>query len=201
MKPRRPAFLKNHFYHFYNRGIDRKAIFREHDNYLFVIKKIKSYKTELNLSVLAYCLLPNHYHLLIRQDNDNPAGMLPQRVFNSYSKAFNKRYQRSGTIFEGPYKVVLIQDNRQLLHICRYIHVNPINHGLVKEIRQWHYSNYFECIGSRSGEIVDRDFIVNNFQSPAEYEEFVLDYFKSCYMPLEIENYLKKWGEISIEQI
>ena len=73
MKPRRPSFLKNHYYHFYNRGIDRKAIFQEKDNYLFVIKKIKLYKTELNLSVISYCLLPNHYHLLIRQDNENPA--------------------------------------------------------------------------------------------------------------------------------
>ena len=96
---------------------------------------------------------------------------------------------------------MLIQDDRQLLHICRYIHANPVKHGFVKEIGQWPYSNYFEFIGSRSGEIVDRDFVEDNFQSPAEYKEFVLDYLKSRHMPLEIEDYLKKWGEVSNDQI
>lgn len=201
MKPRRPPYLKNHYYHFYNRGVNRAPIFQEHDNYLFVIKKIKSYLSEFNLSMIAYCLLPNHYHFLIRQDRENPAGILPQRVFNSYTKAYNKRYQRTGTLFEGPYKVVMVENFSQLLHICRYIHANPVKHGLVKKVDLWLYSNYLEWAGARKGGLVDRDFIAEYFHSPGIYEDFVLDYLKTSTMPEEIENYLKEWGEYSTDHV
>jgi putative transposase len=97
----RPAYLPGQFYHFYNRGCRRLPIFREAENYLFVLRKIKKYTQEFDLKLIAYCLMPNHYHFLVQQAGKSAAGLLPQRVFNSYSKAFNKRYQHSGTLFEG----------------------------------------------------------------------------------------------------
>jgi hypothetical protein len=66
-KPRRPVYLQGHFYHLYNRGISMACIFREVENYYFVLRRIKKYRRELNLSLIAYCLLPNHYHLLVHQ--------------------------------------------------------------------------------------------------------------------------------------
>ena len=105
-RPRRPHYLQGHYYHIYNRGTSKMSIFREADNYTHVLKRIKRYRNEFDLAVIAYCLLPNHYHFLVRQDGEQPAGLLPQRVFNSYSKAYNKRYDHSGTLFEGPYKVI-----------------------------------------------------------------------------------------------
>lgn len=134
MKPRRPPYTINHYYHFYNHGTDHTPIFRDGENYLFVIKKILYSKNQFNLSVIFYCLMPNHYHFLVRQDGEQPASMLPQNDFNSYSKAYNKRYKRPGTLFESPYKVVHVEDSSQLLHICRYIHANTGKHGVVKEI-------------------------------------------------------------------
>ena len=106
MRPRRPTYVSGHYYHIYNRGAHRVSIFREEDNYHFVLCKVKKYLAELALSVIAYCLMPNHYHFLVRQDGENRAGLLPQRVFNSYSKAYNRRYEHSGTLFQGPYQVI-----------------------------------------------------------------------------------------------
>ena len=142
----RPEYFAGGNYHIFNRGSHHFSIFREADNYLFVLGKIKKYLGELNLTVLAYCLMPNHYHLLIRQNGVQPAGLLPQRVFNSYSKAYNKRYGHSGTLFEGAYRAKPIAHTAHLLHLCRYIHANPVKDGLVAEPGDWPYSNYLEWI-------------------------------------------------------
>jgi REP element-mobilizing transposase RayT len=82
-KPRRPDYLPGHYYHIYNRGASRTSIFFEPDNYIFVIRKMKKYSRELDLTFIAYCLIPNHYHFLIRQNSEQAAGLLPQRVLTS----------------------------------------------------------------------------------------------------------------------
>jgi putative transposase len=109
MPQKRPGYYSGGVYHIYN----RVSIFREPDNYLFVLRKTKRYLQELHLTLLTYCLMPNHFHFLIRQNGELPAGMLSQRVFNSYSKAYNKRYQHSGTLFEGPYRVKVVTETAQ----------------------------------------------------------------------------------------
>ncbi len=169
----RPAYLPGLFYHFYNRGHGRANIFKEDENYLFVIRKIKVYTKSLNLSMIAYCLMPNHYHFLVRQDGDSPAGLLPQRVFNSYSKAYNKWYDHHGTLFESPYQVKLIEKDAHLLHLCRYIHGNPQKDGLVQNLAEWPYSNYLEWLGDRNGSLVDMDFVRDHFASGSAYRSFV----------------------------
>jgi len=159
MPAKRPDYLPGHFYHIYNRGAHRVSIFREEENYLFVLRKMKAYCRALSLVPIAYCLLPNHYHWLIRQDGEHPAGLLPQRVFNSYTKAYNKRYDHSGTLFEGNYRVRPVDREGYLLHLCRYIHANPVIHDLVDGVADWPYSNYLEWTGEREGTLVDRDFV------------------------------------------
>ena len=176
MAPRRPEYVPGHFYHLYNRGAHHLSIFREDDNYLFVLRKMKHYCRTLSLMPVAYCLLPNHYHYLIRQDGPHPAGLLPQRVYNSYSKAYNKRYSHSGTLFEGSYRVIPVEEDPYLLHLCRYIHANPVIHGLVDEVADWPYSNYLEWTGERAGTLVDRDFLQAHFPDPEAYKAFVAEY-------------------------
>ena len=88
------------YYHIYNRGARQGSIFREPANYLFVLARMRHYAKAFSISVIAYCLMPNHYHFLLRQEGEAPAGSLPQSVFNSYTKAYNKRYEQSGTLFE-----------------------------------------------------------------------------------------------------
>ena len=75
-KPR-PEYQAGNYYHFYNRGRSRLSIFHEPDNYLFVLRKVKRYLREYYLAMIAYCLMPTHYHFLIRQDGEHPAGLLP----------------------------------------------------------------------------------------------------------------------------
>jgi putative transposase len=186
-KPRRPPYLAGHTYHLYNRGAGRTSIFREQDNYLFVLRQLKRYSRELTVAIIAYCLMPNHYHLLVRQDGDLPAGLLPQRVFNSYSKAYNKRYEHSGTLFEGPYKVVEVTGEAHLRHLCRYIHANPIKDGLVGDLEAWPYTNYAEWICTRAGTLVDRDFVQQYFASPEDYVEFVGDYLSGRAEGIQME--------------
>lgn len=183
MARRRPTYCAGQFYHFYNRGAHRLCLFREPDNYVFALRRTKKYVRHLDLSLVAYCLLPNHYHLLVRQDGEHEAGLLPQRVFNSYSKAYNKRYDHSGTLFEGPYCVVQVDDEIHLLHLCLYIHANPVTHGLVAELAAWPYSNYLEWIEERPGTLVDRDFVHGHFPSPGDYRKFVRDYVLERRLP------------------
>ena len=186
MSRKLPPFTQHHYYHLYNRGAHRQSIFHEDDNYLFVLNKIKKYINELQLTIIAYCLMPNHYHLLVRQDGDIPAGKLPQRVFNSYGKAYNKRYNHSGTLFEGPYQPRLVNSQSYLLHLCRYIHANPIKDGIVAHLHEWPYSNYFEWIDLRQGTLVDKDFVKTYFQTPDEYEAFLQDYLLYRRLPEEL---------------
>lgn len=180
------------YYHIYNRGARRLTIFREPTNYLFVIGKIKEYSRANDISVIAYCLMPNHYHFLLRQNGDEPAGNVPQSVFNSYSKAYNKRYEQSGTLFEGRFRAKHIYSMPHLLHLCRYIHGNPVKDGLIADPADWPYSNYLEWLGERKGTLVDREFVQNNFPSPKDYRSFVHEYLKSRQLPEDVKKYLEE---------
>ena len=193
MPAKRPAYATGHYYHIYNRGAHHLSIFREDDNYLFVLRKMQTYCHSLHLTPVAYCLLPNHYHFLIRQDGDDPTGLLPQRVFNSYSKAYNKRYEHSGTLFEGNYQVKPVEQDGYLLHLCRYIHANPVVHCLVQGPDDWPYSNYPEWVGERAGTLVDRDFVRAHFADAGDYRAFVSEYLLQRRLPEELEKYLRAW--------
>lgn len=173
---RRPDYCADRIYHFYNRSAQRLPLFREPDDYVFVLRRMKDHAATLHLGVIAYCLLPNHYHFLIRQDGHDPASLLPQRVFNSYSKAYNRRYEHSGTLFQGPYKVTVVADETHLLHLCRTIQANPVTQRLVPDPSDWAYSNYREWVGKRPGTLVDAALVRDHFAPPELYREFVQDY-------------------------
>ena len=178
------------YYHIYNRGAHQMAIFREPKNYLFTISKIKEYSRKNNISVIAYCLLPTHFHILGRQDGEQPARNLPQFVFNSYTKAYNKSYGHSGTLFEGRFRAKPVQNSSYLLHLCRYIHGNPVKDGLVSDPVDWEWSNYLEWIGERNGTLVDRNFVVNQFGNANEYKNFLFQYLKSRDLPDGVKRFL-----------
>jgi putative transposase len=190
-RPRRPPFVQGHFYHIYNRGVHGEPIIREDENYFYVIDRMKRYGREFDLTIIAYCLMPNHYHFLIRQDSEHRVGLLPQRVFNSYTKAYNIRYGHSGTLFEGPYKAVQVMKDSHLRHLCRYIHANPVKDGLVKSIEDWPFSNYLDWIGKRQGTLVDIAFVEGMFRNAAEYQEFVQDFLIMRELPKELVEYFE----------
>ncbi|MBI3165379.1 MAG: transposase [Chloroflexi bacterium] len=178
------------YYHIYNRGVGKTSLFREQTNYLFVLGKIKEYSQANHISMICYCLMPTHYHFLARQDGEEPAGNLSQFVFNSYTKAYNKKYEHSGTLFEGRFHAKPIQTSSHLLHLCRYIHGNPVKDGLVADPADWPYSNYLEWIGERNGSLVGRDFIESQFDNAEEYKKFLFEYLKSRQLPDDVKKFL-----------
>jgi REP element-mobilizing transposase RayT len=171
------VFTQYGYYHLYNRGARRQNIFRERDNYLFVLQQMRRYSRELHVSIIAYCLMPNHYHVLARQDGDAPAGLLPQRVFNSYTKAYNKRYNLSGTLFEGRFQALAVTTDVHLAHLCRYIHANPVKHGFTKHPDDWEFTNYAEWVGTRAGTLVDHLFVADHFPTVDAYRAFLDEYY------------------------
>ena len=125
-----------------------------------------------------------------RQDGEQPAGNLPQFVFNSYTKACNKMYGHSGTLFEGRFRAKPVQNSSHLLHLCRYIHGNPVKDGLVVDPADWQWSNYLEWVGERNGSLVDREFIERQFNHANEYKNFLFQYLKSRDLPDAVQNFL-----------
>ena len=192
MPARTITFNPGCYYHIYNRGVARQSIFVEDENYFYLLRHIKKCIYNFQLSMIAYCLMPNHYHFLVRQDGEAKAGLLPQFVFNRYSKAFNTRYGRSGTLFEGRFKAKPVETESYFLHLCRYIHANPVKDGLVMGPEEWPYSNYLEWIGERSGKLVEHNIIDAYFPNRADYAVFVRDYLLgSVDLPPDIRIYLE----------
>jgi REP element-mobilizing transposase RayT len=171
--PRREPFVQGRYYHIYNRGAGGQAIFVEERNYIYVLRLLKKVARECRITVIAYCLLPNHYHWLLRQDGDTPAGKVPTRVFGSYTQAFNRAHERTGTLLEGPYKALAVEAGAYFVKLCSYIHLNAVHHGLVGTPDQWPYSNYLEWIDKRPGTLVDRDLVRSFFAAPQDYEDHV----------------------------
>ena len=188
--PKKPSYVKGNYYHIFNRGRSRLSICHQPRDYLDILKRMRLVSKRYSIVIIAYVLLPNHYHYLVRQDGDARASLLPQHIFNSYTKNYNLRYQHSGTLFEGPAKAKLVDNHTYLLHLCRYIHANPIYHGISFSIEEWPYSNYFEWIGQRKGQLVEQGFIETYFESSQTYQQFLFDYIKSREHPDGFEDIL-----------
>jgi REP element-mobilizing transposase RayT len=135
--------------------------------------------------IIAYCLMPTHYHLLVRVKPGSGARPMPgistamMRLSVSYTKAVNKRFRRVGVLFQGPFRAKPVLDSDHLLHLCRYIHGNPVKDRLVNDPSSWPYSNYLEWIGERQGDLVDRGFVHAQFPDPKGYKDFVLEYLSN----------------------
>jgi REP-associated tyrosine transposase len=190
MARRKVSFLPNDYYHVYNRGAHQSNVFRNDADYAFLLKYVKREAERCNVTVIAYCLMDNHFHFLLRQNGDVEISKFMQAVFNIYTKAFNTKYGHSGTLFEGPFKAIHVDRNEYLLHLCRYIHRNPLQAGLVVKREQWHYSNYSEFVGKRNGALIDREFVETNFGSPDVYEDFVMNYVPPEKAERELRHYL-----------
>jgi len=171
-------FVQNHIYHVYNRGCNKQDVFFSERNYLYLLRKIKGSYRKYGVGILVYCLMPNHYHFLLRQETERPLSDWLQQLFNGYVQAINKELGRSGTLFQGRAKHVLIETDEQLAHVVRYIHVNPVKAGLVGRPEEWRYSNYLEWIEARSGALVNREFVRNYFSAAADYRDFVSSYLE-----------------------
>ena len=133
--------------------------------------------------------MPNHYHLLVRQENGGSISRFLQTSFNAYTQAINKERNQTGTLFEGRAKGILVDSEKYLLQLARYIHMNPVNAGLVKQPEDWEYSDYRRWIyapkaGGLNVEL--RDLYFNNGD---EYKNFIQAYVKE-HEDEQLRNYL-----------
>lgn len=178
------------YYHIYNRGNEKKEIFREQDDFRFFLERIKKYLfpekfkqrvRELlpsnTFSLISYCLMPNHFHLLIRQNTEIPVTALMRRLGTSYSMYFNKKYQRVGGVFQDQYKMVLVDDNRHLIWLSAYIHQNPKVANLVSDLKDYPWSSYNEFLGQSTPATCDKNIILQQFVTLDEYSKFLKESF------------------------
>ncbi len=173
------------YYHIYARGNSRGKVFLDAEDYGVFIKLLKrylsaeeahdpygvSYPNFYNkLELLAYCLMPNHFHMFIYQHQSEAMPGFMRSLLTSYSRYFNKKYQRSGPLFESSYKASAITDDSYLQHISRYIHLNP------RQWRSYPYSSLEYYLQRSEDNWIRPGRVLALFDSSDEYLRFVEDY-------------------------
>ena len=161
------------YFHVYNRGANGCEIFSDPGNYFYLIRRISKFIQDYQIDLLVYCLMPNHYHFLFRELLDGEISRFIQRLFSSYTQAYNKQQNRCGTLFQGRMKKKYVESPGYALELVRYIHLNPVRAGLVDNPRDWPFSSHPEWMGLPSAELCDPDFRSWFFESAADYEEFL----------------------------
>ena len=189
-------FVNGHYYHIYNRGVEKKPIFTNKWDYTRLVKTIKYYQIEgpkpklsqflINqilkpdpskkiVDIICYCLMPNHFHFLLRQTKDGGITEFVSKLSNSYTKYFNIKHERVGYLLQGEFKAVLVDSDEQLLHLSRYIHLNPLASFISKNLNDYPWSSYHEYTGKERDKICETDSILKFFKNKADYQKFVLD--------------------------
>jgi len=191
--------MENAYYHIYNRGVEDRDIFRDDQDYKVFLSFMKRYlippvqyevrprwKQDIacNLELTCYSLMPNHFHLLIKQVSKDTITNFMRALMDCYVKFFNRKYKRIGGLFQGKFKAVQIDNDAYLLHLTRYIHLNPLDiEGMTLDELKDYYCSYGEYIGKRNTEWIKHKDILDNFGSKvanigsfASYKDFVEKY-------------------------
>ena len=134
-------------------------------------------ESPLIVEILAFCLMPNHVHFLLKSLTDNGIIQFMSNFQNSYAKYFNMRHERTGTLFQPMFKAVRIESDSQLIHVSRYIHLNPLTSYILKtieELKTYPWSSYQEYMGTTTG-FTSKDLVLGYFKNSSEYSKFVAD--------------------------
>lgn len=196
---RKEALVTGEIYHIYTRSIAGYEIFNSTGSYQRMIELISYYnqpsprmsfsrylelpleqkgeiirlaKTQPVVQLIAYCLMPTHIHLVLKQLAERSISTYMNNILNSYSRYFNLYHQRKGPLWESEFKNILVKEDEQLLHLTRYIHLNPSSAHLVTDPKNWEYSSYREYINEKLG-IAVCDWNGNLEINPANYRKFV----------------------------
>jgi len=202
---RKTIFANEEIYHVFNLGVERRPIFmdkREYDRGLLTLNfyrfknlstglaqvlKLDQEKRNFFLSqlmkqkerlvdILGYCLMPNHFHLLLKQLTEGGITKFIGDFSNSYTRYFNTRNKRIGHLFQGVFKAIRIEDNEQLIHVLRYIHLNPVVSLVIKEtdFEDYPYSSFSEYLSKREG-FCHKKMILDYFSSIEKLKSFTCD--------------------------
>lgn len=207
MPGRLTPLVNGEFYHIINRGVASLPVFIDQRDYqrsietifyyqkpevpvrysqfirlspeqrMQLLKELKNDPRNL-VEIIAYCLMPNHLHLLLRQVTNKGISTFMGNFANSYVRYFNTKRQRIGPLFQGRFRAVRIGSESQLLHLSRYIHLNPLSAQVVKsltELKKYPYSSLPEYVNSQSPSLCNKATILTNFKDVSAYEDFVLE--------------------------
>lgn len=133
-------YQDGHIYHVFNRGAHQLTIFRKPRHFRKCVGLLLKYSAHYNVSLLAYCLMPNHYHLIVKHEDDGSISRFLQTSFNSFVQYYNILESHSGTLFQGAAKSTLVDTDDYLLQVIRYVHTNPVSAKLVKTAADWEFS-------------------------------------------------------------
>jgi REP element-mobilizing transposase RayT len=185
-------FRADEIYHIYNRGNHKEQIFFDEQDYLNYIKRLKlalgkENSSELKVrpfpknafSILCYCLMPNHFHLMIKQNSDIGINQLMSKVGTSYAMYFNKKYNKVGNVFQDAFKAKIIDNDAYITYLSAYIHNNPGNP------QTYPYSNFLDLIGERNGTLCDKSLLSFFENNPETYKKFVFLYNSSSYQKIQ----------------
>lgn len=202
MAHRKTLLATSEIYHIYNRGVEKRQIFVLKRDYLRMLDLIGyyrfadcpikySYFKEFSLEekdsilinlerqskklvdIYAFCLMPNHIHLLLKQIADGGISKFMAKVTNGYSHYFNIRHERVGHLFQGNFRAVRIENDEQLLHVNRYIHLNPVTGYLIefKDLERYTFSSYQEYLSLKNG-ICNTQEVLSSFKNIELYRKF-----------------------------
>jgi REP element-mobilizing transposase RayT len=194
-------FSSKNIYHIYNRGNNKEKIFFEDQDYKAFIFRLglclgfreeELNKEKLiampysririvnlnknNLKLHSFCLMPNHFHLLIEQIKDISVSNLISKLCTSYAKYINKKYKRVGHVFQDKFKAVLIENNSQLMWTSSYIHMNPVKDKLVKHPKDYKWSSYNDFVTERNLPIVNKELLTETFSDKKSFIKETLNF-------------------------
>jgi len=171
---RKMKFLNGHIYHLYNRGNRKAEVFHDRQDYLHFLRQLREYLQKYPITLIAYCLMPNHYHLLVRQDGEGAISDMMQAFGTSLSKTYNKKYQTVGSLFQGKFRDEHVGDTGYLMYLARYFHRNPVKALLCRAPADWEFSNYRDVLGLRHGTLCDFSPVLACFAHDVQiYRDFV----------------------------
>lgn len=205
MPLRSTPLVTGEFYHVYNRGIARQPVFlskRDYERFILTLSYYRFLNPPVKLSrllqlsegirkdyiaglegkgeklanIVSFVLMPNHFHLLLKQTTDNGISTFMRLAINSWTRYFNTKHSRPGALFQGAFKAVHIETDEQLIHLSRYIHLNPLVSYVVKEknFLSYPWSSLPDYLGGKSP-LVELEIILSQFSSPSAYQKFVMD--------------------------
>ncbi|MBI2590980.1 MAG: transposase [Candidatus Blackburnbacteria bacterium] len=197
MPGRKIPLVNGEFYHIINRGSDNRKIFlteRDYKRFLSALfyyqyhgpkpkfsnlsaQKLQLWKPKEEdklVNIICYCLMSNHIHLLVQQLKDDGISIFMSQLCNSYTKYFNTKHKRIGPLLQGRFKSVLVGDDYQLLHVSRYIHINPVVARMVIRLEDYTWSSFAQYVGSVNGFCTPKK-IMEQFKSPQEYKKILED--------------------------
>lgn len=195
MASRAIPFVNGEFYHVFNRGVAKMQIFNNFHDYnrfyktflyyliqgpkpkfsIFSPETVTLNKDNKIVDIICYCLMPNHFHFLLKQRLEGGITEFMSKLSNSYTKYYNVRNTRIGPLLQGDFKAVHVEANNQLLHLSRYIHLNPVVNYVTKDLDSYIWSSYDEYVNDNKNNVCSKEIILDQFNSLGAYRKFVLD--------------------------